>query len=216
VADETGVLVVHRPAGSWRQNRGRPDVRVDGRVRGQLGSGEQVEYRLSAGEYRVQVGRPAMAGTSRQVFFGSPPLTLLIRPGAEVRVRVEPSAVPATQQAVLAESTFRLVEDGPGAPPNATPSPALDQPAGGWMRSPYTRGMLDKPQPWKSGRAAVTVLMLLYTSWLLTAVAVLGRHPRPVGWIWITLATAVTVSTLISWVSLFRARRRASTRQPTP
>lgn len=155
-----------------------------------------------------------MAGVSRQVFFGSPPLTVLIRPGFEVRVRVEPSGVPGTQQAVLAESTFRLVEDGPGAAPNATPSPAEDQPVGAWMRSIFTRGMLDKPQPWRSWQAAATVFMLLYTSWLLTAAIVLGRQLRPAGWIWTAIATVVTLSTLVSWVSLFGARRRGgSTRQ---
>lgn len=191
-------------------------MRVDGRVRGQVGSGEEVEYRLSAGEHLVQVGRPAMVGSSRQIFFGSPTLTVLIPPGSEVRVRVEPSGVSAAQQAVLTESTFRLVEDGLDGPTNATPSPTPDQPAGVWMWSPFTRGMLDKPRPWRSWQAAVTAYLLLYTAWLLIAAVVLGHHPRLAGWIWIASSTAASVWTLVSWVSLVRARRRSTARKIDP
>lgn len=208
----TGRVVVYRPLGGWRDNRGRPDVRVNGRVRGQLAGGGSVEFQLPAGEHRVQVGRE-VAGSGRMVFFGSPTLTVDVNTGAETRVRVEPSGIPMRRQVQLqmAESTYRLSVDG--IETAVTQPPDITTPSGSWALNPMTRGLIDRPRPWRSWQAVVTVFMVLYSAWQLS-LAIVSEHIRAVGWVWLVFIIGATVWTIAAWISLFRVRRRRPAPSP--
>ena len=150
-----------------------------------------------------------MTALSRQLFVGSPPLTVVVRPGAETRVRVEPSGIPVAQQTMLPESSYRLIEEGADDPLNTTATPATEGVPVGWVLNPFTRGLIDKPQPWKSWQAAATTVLLVNAVWFLTAVTVLGHHPRPAAWIWGVLTCVGGIAYFSSWVSLYRARRHS-------
>ena len=208
--NDRGTLVVHRSAGKGRRYRGRPDVRIDGRVRGQIAAGEQVEVTVPAGAHRVQVGREAFVGTDRHTFFGSPPLSVTIASELCTRVRVDPTNVPLRQQRHITESSYTLTEDTDGREGPSTPQPTAADltryPSGMWQTSPFTRSLLDRPRPWRSWQGGATAVLVLYMAQFVVALLT-GHHPRNAfGWVWAALVVFTAVTTTAAWVSLYRVR----------
>jgi hypothetical protein len=200
-------VIVCRARGSWRANRGSPEVRINGQVRDRLAAGATAEFSLSAGTYRIQVGREVV-GFGQLRFYGSPPVTVQVPAEGEVRIRVDPSGVPDLKQMQVSESMYRLTVDGPGGT-TVTELPAeLDTVAGGmWVLSPITRGLLERPNPARSWQAVISIFLVLYTVYVVIAIT-LADHVRTLTWIWSGFVVGGSLLTISAWISLIMSRAK--------